>query len=304
MTPEAPLAIKELGFECRVAAVNHHPILQPSTSQRQIFRGCDVRHRKRLALLLSLSTTRSGNPAFWCYDTSWAYSRGRPLGMKILGLMLETQLTASLGCIEILKATDLEPRDGPTEAGSSCTKGVIGPDLHMGWRNGNLSFLISNCSITRSEFKAIVASFMQEAIDLLHRNYETQKMLTVAESSKQRIKDKFKILQETTNNSAAAIQKNERWRRLTLLAPEIRSLKEPNSMYQFVISLYMGHVLKSALTAKRLATRPVTVKADLLLLTTTTTREPKGQIQEGSLALSVEFKVTSGVDFPKLKNGN
>nr|GEX05871.1 putative reverse transcriptase domain-containing protein [Tanacetum cinerariifolium] len=50
----------------------------------------------------------------------------------------------------------------------------------------------------------------------------------------------------------------------------------------------MGHVLKSALTAKRLAIRPVTVKADLLLLTTT--REPKGKIQEASLALSVEFK--------------
>ncbi|GJR39766.1 hypothetical protein Tco_1215450 [Tanacetum coccineum] len=58
----------------------------------------------------------------------------------------------------------------------------------------------------------------------------------------------------------------------------------------------MGHVLKSALTAKRLATWPLTVKVDLLLTTTITTtttitREPKGQIHEVSLALSVEFKV-------------
>ncbi|GJS59185.1 putative reverse transcriptase domain-containing protein [Tanacetum coccineum] len=58
----------------------------------------------------------------------------------------------------------------------------------------------------------------------------------------------------------------------------------------------MGHVLKSALTAKRLAILPVTIKAVLLLPTTTKTIiEPKGQIQETSLALSVEFKVTSGV---------
>ncbi|GKC32243.1 putative reverse transcriptase domain-containing protein [Tanacetum coccineum] len=55
----------------------------------------------------------------------------------------------------------------------------------------------------------------------------------------------------------------------------------------------MGHVLKSAVTAKRLATRPVTVKADLLLLTTTTTtattREPKGKIQEGLLGIIFEL---------------
>ncbi|GJT37791.1 putative reverse transcriptase domain-containing protein [Tanacetum coccineum] len=72
---------------------------------------------------------------------------------------------------------------------------------------------------------------------------------------------------------------------------------------QSAIITTMGHVLKSALTAKRLATQPVTVKADLLLLTTTTTtttttREPKWQIQVGSLALSVRS------DCSKTKNGN
>ncbi|GKF32182.1 putative reverse transcriptase domain-containing protein [Tanacetum coccineum] len=69
----------------------------------------------------------------------------------------------------------------------------------------------------------------------------------------------------------------------------------PNLYVPGAIITMMGHVLKSALTAKRLATRPVTVKADLLLLTTTATpREPKGKVQEGSLALSVEFKVGNG----------
>ncbi|GJW56185.1 hypothetical protein Tco_0102916 [Tanacetum coccineum] len=89
------------------------------------------------------------------------------------------------------------------------------------------------------------------------------------------------------------------WHGLTLLGLEIRSLMEESNLYvPSAIITMMGHVLKSALTTKRLATRPVTVKADLLLPTTTTTpttREPKGQTQKASLALSVEFKVTSGV---------
>ncbi|GJS05329.1 hypothetical protein Tco_0321837 [Tanacetum coccineum] len=54
---------------------------------------------------------------------------------------------------------------------------------------------------------------------------------------------------------------------------------------------------KGSLTAKD-GHRPVTIKVDLLptiTTTTTITREPKGQIHEVSLALSVEFKVTSGV---------
>ncbi|GJV76732.1 hypothetical protein Tco_1508316 [Tanacetum coccineum] len=56
----------------------------------------------------------------------------------------------------------------------------------------------------------------------------------------------------------------------------------------------MGSVLPSALTAKGLAIRPMTVKAGLLL--STTTREPKRQIKEFSLALSVELRVISGAE--------
>nr|GEY41476.1 hypothetical protein [Tanacetum cinerariifolium] len=55
----------------------------------------------------------------------------------------------------------------------------------------------------------------------------------------------------------------------------------------------MGIVLPSVLTAKGLAVRPVTVKSNPLL--PTTTREPKGKIKEFSLALSVELRAISGV---------
>nr|GEV70915.1 hypothetical protein [Tanacetum cinerariifolium] len=50
-------------------------------------------------------------------------------------------------------------------------------------------------------------------------------------------------------------------------------------------------------TVERLAIGPVTIKADLLLLptTTTTTRGPKGQMQGVSLALNVDFKDTTRV---------
>ncbi|GJV03429.1 putative reverse transcriptase domain-containing protein [Tanacetum coccineum] len=85
-------------------------------------------------------------------------------------------------------------------------------------------------------------------------------------------------------------------------------MEEPNLYVPSAIITTRGYVLKSALTAKRLATRPVTVKVDLLLTITTTTtitREPKGQIHEASLALSVEFKVTSDdCTNQQLKNGN
>ncbi|GKA16161.1 putative reverse transcriptase domain-containing protein, partial [Tanacetum coccineum] len=60
------------------------------------------------------------------------------------------------------------------------------------------------------------------------------------------------------------------WHGLTLLGLEIRSLmEEPNLYVPSAIITMMGHVLKSALTAKSLVTRPVTIRFDLLLTTTT-----------------------------------
>ncbi|GKG38185.1 hypothetical protein Tco_0457408 [Tanacetum coccineum] len=54
-----------------------------------------------------------------------------------------------------------------------------------------------------------------------------------------------------------------------------------------------GSVLPSALTARGLAIRLGTAEANLLL--PTTTKEPKGQIKEFSLALSVELKAISRI---------
>ncbi|GJU49036.1 putative reverse transcriptase domain-containing protein [Tanacetum coccineum] len=69
------------------------------------------------------------------------------------------------------------------------------------------------------------------------------------------------------------------WHELTLLGLEIRSLiEEPNLYVPSAIITTMGHVLKSTLTAKRLATRPVTVKCGV-----------QGHFRS---------------DCPKLKNGN
>ncbi|GKG52334.1 hypothetical protein Tco_0547209, partial [Tanacetum coccineum] len=55
----------------------------------------------------------------------------------------------------------------------------------------------------------------------------------------------------------------------------------------------MGSVLPSAPTAKGLAISPEIIEASLLL--PTTTREPKGQIKEFSLALSMKLRSISRV---------
>ncbi|GJV82487.1 putative reverse transcriptase domain-containing protein [Tanacetum coccineum] len=161
---------------------------------------------------------------------------------------------------------------------------------------GKIKKLESEYWNLRGSVKASKPQSMQEAVEFSTEMMD-KKMLT-ATNVKQRIRGNLKILQETTKTSIGH-SKGITWRGLTLLGPEIRSpMEELNLCVPGAIITTIGHVLKSALTTKRLATRPVTVKADLLLLTTTTTttttREPKGQIQEGSLALSVEFKVTSG----------
>ncbi|GJS73961.1 putative reverse transcriptase domain-containing protein [Tanacetum coccineum] len=83
------------------------------------------------------------------------------------------------------------------------------------------------------------------------------------------------------------------WHGLTMLALVRRNLTEDLNLCAPNATITMiGSVLPSALTAKGLVIRPVTVKAGMLLLTTT--REPKGQIKEFLLALSVELRVISG----------
>nr|GEW78337.1 hypothetical protein [Tanacetum cinerariifolium] len=58
---------------------------------------------------------------------------------------LQTRLTTALGRIEILEARDPEPQEGPAEAGSGCTEGVVG--LTRWLEKMESGFQISNCTI-------------------------------------------------------------------------------------------------------------------------------------------------------------
>ncbi|GKD43446.1 putative reverse transcriptase domain-containing protein [Tanacetum coccineum] len=73
-----------------------------------------------------------------------------------------------------------------------------------------------------------------------------------------------------------------------------RNRMEDLNLYALNATITMtGSVLPSAPTARGLAIRPGTVKASLIL--PTTTREPKGKIKEFSLALSMEHKAISRI---------
>nr|GEY70358.1 retrotransposon protein, putative, Ty3-gypsy subclass [Tanacetum cinerariifolium] len=97
---------------------------------------------------------------------------------------------------------------------------------------------------------------IQEAIEFATEMMD-KKMLIVAERQAEN-KRKFEDTSRNnkTNNSHS---KGIMWHGLTLLGLEIRSLIEEQNLYvTSAIITTMGHVLKSALTAKRLVIRPVT----------------------------------------------
>nr|GFB18053.1 putative reverse transcriptase domain-containing protein [Tanacetum cinerariifolium] len=93
------------------------------------------------------------------------------------------------------------------------------------------------------------------------------------------------------------------WHGLTLLGHEIRSLMEESNLFvPSVIITTIGPVPRSVPTIERLAIGPVTVKADLLL--PTTTRGPKGANARGIICFKCGVQGHYKNDFPKLKNGN
>nr|GEV45935.1 putative reverse transcriptase domain-containing protein [Tanacetum cinerariifolium] len=126
---------------------------------------------------------------------------------------------------------------------------------------------------------------------------------SVKASKPQSIRENLMIPQETTNINNSHL-KGIMWHELTLLGQEIRSLiEEPNLYVSSVIITTMGPVPKSATTVERLAIGPVTVKADLLLPTTTatTTRGPKGKIQGGCPILLAHVTTKEAEDKSKEK---
>nr|GEZ05419.1 putative reverse transcriptase domain-containing protein [Tanacetum cinerariifolium] len=96
---------------------------------------------------------------------------------------------------------------------------------------------------------------------------------------------------------------NQRFQELSLMCSRMfleesdeieKNLTKDLNLYVLSATIIMtGSVLLSAPTVRGLAIPPETVEAQLLL--PTTTREPKGQIREFSLTLSVEFRVISRI---------
>ncbi|GKE89937.1 hypothetical protein Tco_1567412, partial [Tanacetum coccineum] len=138
--------------------------------------------------------------------------------------------------------------------------------------------------------KASKPKMMQEAIEFATELMD-KKILTLAE---RQAENKRKFKDTSRNNQTNNIHlKGTIWHRLTPLGLVRRNLMEDlNLCAPNATIAMMGSVLPSALTTRGLVIRSVTVKADLLL--PTTTREPKGQIKEFSLALSVELRIISG----------
>nr|GEU34815.1 putative reverse transcriptase domain-containing protein [Tanacetum cinerariifolium] len=131
---------------------------------------------------------------------------------------------------------------------------------------------------------------MQEAIEISNDLTE-QKVRTLVERQAKN-KRKFESLQATIKTNSS-LSKGIMWH-----SPILQGLGKRNrSEYLNLCALnsttiMMDSVLQSAPTARGLAISPKTVEASLL---PPTTREPKGQIKEFSLALSVELRAISRV---------
>nr|GEU59736.1 reverse transcriptase domain-containing protein [Tanacetum cinerariifolium] len=137
--------------------------------------------------------------------------------------------------------------------------------------------------------KASNPKTMQDAIKFATGQMD-QKIHTLAErqaENKRKFKDTLRTI-KTNNNLLKGIM----WYVLTLLGLVRRNLtKDLNLCTPNATITMMGSVLPSAQIARGFSIWPGTVKASLLL--PTTTREPKGKIKEFSLDLSVKIKAIS-----------
>ncbi|GJS64759.1 hypothetical protein Tco_0679323 [Tanacetum coccineum] len=245
---------------------------------------------------------------------------------------LQTQLATALGRIATLEARDLKPQDEPAKTGSSCVAAALaernasrsrdGDNSHGSGTGGRRQVPTQReCTYTNFlkcqpiNFKGMMGCRTNVAyampMEAFLKRMLTDKYCPMGEDQKVDLSIGIKgerLLDLMTYNStiprvghSCAIECSLRNK---LNVRKIRNLMKGNqNLYKpGAIITTMGHVLKSALTAKRLVTRPVTVKFDLLLTTTTTTtitRGPKGQIHELSLALSVECQASLQVCCPK-----
>ncbi|GJR92488.1 hypothetical protein Tco_0264662 [Tanacetum coccineum] len=124
--------------------------------------------------------------------------------------------------------------------------------------------------------------------DMIHGSMMASKPKTMLKT-----KGNLRTLQGTINTNSS-LSKGIMWHGLTLLGLVRRNLTEDLNLCALSATITMtGSVLPNAPTARGLAIRPGTAEAILLL--PTTTREPKGQIKEFSLSLSVELRAISRI---------
>ncbi|GKD12784.1 hypothetical protein Tco_1197191, partial [Tanacetum coccineum] len=131
---------------------------------------------------------------------------------------------------------------------------------------------------------------MQDAIEFATELMD-QKIRTLAEHQAKN-RRKFEDTSRNNQNQQQPFKRHNVARAYTVGPEEKKRTEELNLCALSATIIMMDSVLSSTPTARGLAIRPETVKASLLL--PTTTGEPKGQIKEFSLTLSVELRVISG----------
>ncbi|GJZ48868.1 reverse transcriptase domain-containing protein [Tanacetum coccineum] len=145
--------------------------------------------------------------------------------------------------------------------------------------NQRFQELVLMCDRMCPEELGVVEKYVGGLPDMIHGSVKASKPKTMQEAIEFATELMDKKILSITERRAKNKRKN-RTKESTLYAPNA------------TIAM-MGRVLPSALTTKGLAIWPVTVKVSLLL--PTTTKDPKGQTKEFSLAMSVELRVVSGV---------
>ncbi|GKB64244.1 hypothetical protein Tco_0920430 [Tanacetum coccineum] len=165
------------------------------------------------------------------------------------------------------------------------TQWVVGDDIAyaMPWKT--LKKMMTDKYYPRSEIKKletemwnlkdVVEKYVGGLPDMIYGSVKASKPKTMHGA----IKFATELMDKNVLTIAERQAENKRKRNLT----EGLNLCAPSATITM-----MGHVLPSVLTAKGLAIWSLTIKASLLL--PTTTRELKGQIKEFSLALSVELR--------------
>nr|GEU65040.1 retrotransposon protein, putative, Ty3-gypsy subclass [Tanacetum cinerariifolium] len=233
---------------------------------------------------------------------------------------LQTQLTTTLGRIEILEARDPETQEGPAEAGNSLERdadrsrngdnsndsGTGGrrqmttprectytnflkcPPMSFQGTEGVVGCCLCNAmgGIKKDDHRmfpkeaAKVERYIGGLPDMIHVSVKALKPQSMQEAIK----------------FAAEMMDKKMLTHAERQAEQKRKFDDTSrdNQHQHVIITTIGPVHRSAPTVRRLAIEPVIVKSDLLLPTTTTptttTRGPKGKMQGVSLVLNVEFR--------------